>query len=156
VLDPAFKSDPIGIQTVTIDGDGILRTRVPEFPLSFQFTWRRARFSGTVDRMIDSLVLRFGIALPPLPFTAENRSRRADYLNAINELGDTSEFGRIETKDNRLALMTQELPLEGEASVTPTELVTNLAVALLRSAPCLDLLATCGLLDNTASESAAY
>ena len=44
--------------------------------------------------------------------------------------------------------MTQEVPLEGKASVTTTELVTNLAVVLLRSAPCLDLLAACGLLDG--------
>jgi hypothetical protein len=134
---------PVELRGLMIGEAGLARCE-PKLPIVFGFNWRQVLFQGEVERAKDGLVLRLSAEVAVVPFSAEDVTRRAQLLSLLKAGGDMRDSLML-SPNNRLVLL-RELKLPRDASLTAQTLVTQIATALLDSAPYLDLMVEFGLL----------
>ena len=136
---------PVELRSLMIGAAGRFARCEPKLPIAFGFNWRQVRFQGEVERAKDCLVLRLSADVAVVPFSAEDVTRRAQLLSLLKAGGGDMRDSLILSPNNRLVLLS-ELKLPKDASLTAQTLVTQIATALLNSAPYLDLMVEFGLI----------
>lgn len=136
--------EPIQVNSVAVDKDGMIERRTPKIPFCFSFQWRGSVFEGRVQQAGSDLSLKLSTRLGVLPYTAENAGLRDSVLGAIEQASEDKLCG-VSVTDNQAAMLTREVPIASSAVLTASALVTNIAVAVLGAAPYLDLLSGFGL-----------
>jgi hypothetical protein len=135
---------PVELRGLMIGEAGRLARCEPKLPIAFGFNWRRVLFQGEVERTKDGLVLRLSADVAVVPFSAEDVTRPAQLLSLLRPGGCGMRDSLMPSPNNRRVL-PRELKLPRDASLTAQTLVTQIATALLNSAPYLDLMVEFGL-----------
>ena len=130
---------PVELRGLMIGEAGRLARCKPKLPIVFGFNWRQVLFQGEVERAKDGLVLRLSADVAVVPFSAEDVTRRTQLLSLLKASGGDMRDSLMLSPNNRLVLL-RELKLPRDASLTAQTLVTQIATALLDSAPYLDYL----------------
>lgn len=143
---------PVEIRGLTRGSDGALERCNPTLPLRFGFEWHGTRFNGKVAREADRLVLSLAAALARMPFSGEDKKRRASLLSLIAATGLDDHGPILSVSGNGGLELKQQIELSAGAALTATALVTETTAALLSSAALLDLIAESGLIAPASAE----
>lgn len=139
-----------------VDAYSDLKRRVDNAPLHFSFTWRQTEFDATVEARDDGLRLTLKNTLVPLPFSAENKNRRADLLAIVDTQNDNG-IGKLKIIRGQDVILEGGIALIKDDRNTANNIVSTLTALVLRVAPHLDLLAedasTFETLPNTAGST---
>jgi len=123
-------------------GEGAIaavRRRTAAGPLSFAFTWRGKRFTGAIADAPDGLSVTLRGELGGLPFSAENKATRRSLLALIEASRDGA--NRLSVVNGTGVVLETTLAVGASPASTAGDLITALTVAVLSTAPYLDLLA---------------
>jgi len=137
---------PVEIRGLTRGSDGGLERCAPALPLRFGFEWHGTRFLGIVSREADRLVLSLGAALARVPFSGEDKARRANLLSLIAATDQKGSGPTLTLSGQNGLELKQQIALAADTALTATVLVTEITAALLSSAAVLDLIAESGLI----------
>ena len=123
-----------------VDAYSDLKRRTDNAPLHFSFTWRQTAFDATVEAGDDGLRLTLKNNLGALPFSAEDKNRRADLL-AIVDADKDSGAARLKIVRGQDIVLEGGFPLIKNDGNMANNIVSTLTTLVLRAAPHLDLLA---------------
>jgi hypothetical protein len=141
-------SVPVELGGLVVSESGGLARREPKLPLAFQFDWRDVRFQGEVARAEDRLILKLVANVTLVPFTAEDLPRRSKLLSLLKDGGDDAARISLMISRNNDMVLLREMPLPAGSGLTASTLVTQTAIALLNSAPYLDLMVEFGIVER--------
>ncbi|MGD9538060.1 MAG: hypothetical protein AB7P52_10350 [Alphaproteobacteria bacterium] len=144
-------NQPIELGSLTVGDAGHLVRGEPRLPIAFGFDWREVRFQGEVDRTEGGLLLRLSADMAVVPFSAEDTARRTELLSLLKAGGGHGAGICLSLSPNNRLVLSRELRLPKDASLTAQTLVTQTAAALLNSAHYLDLMVEFGLVEREKS-----
>lgn len=136
----ASLGDGLNVDAVAPNAYSELQRRVADSPLRFSFTWRETEFRATVEAGEDGLRLTLQNDLAPLPYSAEDKSRRGNLL-AIVDTRDGDSAGKLRVVRGRDIVLEAGIELPQECGNTVNNIISTLTILVLRAAPHLDLLA---------------
>ncbi|MBT3171375.1 MAG: hypothetical protein HOM52_03165 [Rhodospirillaceae bacterium] len=131
---------PIELNSLEVDQSGALQQREPQYPLTFNFSWRDSNFEGTVDQVDDRLTLELSLKLAELPFTAEDATQRGNWSAIVSDT-DAPAGGVLKIMHDSTAVLSKKIDLPELNGFTADGFITNMAMMVLSLAPYLDLLA---------------
>jgi len=128
----------------------------PTVPTRVAFTWRNRRFTAHVDRVNDSVSGQFRVRIVgdfgPIPYTAENRSKRSKVTKLVEWHGDFGDFRLVTTTRNRLSIIgMRQFPSELDGLSILSALVSQLS----EMAPFVDIAEEICLAAGIAAHSGA-
>ncbi len=137
--------DPVEIGGIKINDAGEISRCAPDLPISFGFAWRGMTFDGEVAQANGALILRISTDVATVPFSAENTDRRQQLLSLLKASEAGPRRASIALSPNNRLVLLRDIELPRDAGLTATSLVSHAAIAVLESAPYLDLMAEQGV-----------
>lgn len=119
---------------------GELMRRAKEQPLSFSFAWRGTDFKGTVENIGEDMRLSLRSDLATIPYSVENAAARGDLLAVVDTCAGGSE-AKLMVFQGRTVMLEHEIALPESLDDTMANLITQLTMLVLNTAPYLDLIA---------------
>jgi hypothetical protein len=128
---------PVEVGTITIGPDGNPIRHAPE-ALSFSFDYTGAAFDAHIEPTAEGARLKLDAALAPMPYSAENRTRRRDCQMIMRASRAGMKHGRLVLDAQRRIHLLCELAIG--SPVTPAALVTAATRMLIAATPWIALL----------------
>jgi len=119
---------------------GELMRRAQRQALSFSFVWRGTDFRGTVESIGEGMRLSLRSDIAAIPYSAENPAARGGLLAVVDTYDGGSE-AKLTVVQGRMVMLEHEISLPKSHGDTMTNLVTQLTMLVLNTAPYLDLIA---------------
>ena len=154
VVETANQRQSGGFEPVTADAGGAgletdaiksgaygeLMRRARQQALVFSFAWRGTDFRGTVESIGESMRLSLRSDLAAIPYSAENPAARGGLLAVVDTYDGGSE-AKLTVVQGRMVMLEHEIPLPKSHGDTMANLITQLTMLVLNTAPYLDLIA---------------
>lgn len=146
-FDPAIAEAETGLDKdspvkAALEGGayGELMRRAKEQPLGFSFAWRGTDFKGTVENIGEDMRLSLRGDLAAIPYSAENSAARGDLLAVVDTCAGGGE-AKLMVFQGRTVMLEHEIALPESLDDTMANLITQLTMLVLNTAPYLDLIA---------------
>jgi hypothetical protein len=119
---------------------GELMRRAKDQPLSFSFDWRGSQFMGLVECLETGMRLSLRSSLAAIPYSAENADTRGDMLAVVDTCAGGSE-AKLMVYQGSTIMLEHEIELPRSLDNTVANIVTQLTMLVMNTAPYLDLIA---------------
>ncbi len=130
-------TEPLEVNSITVDADGNVTRRVPPSPFNFCFTYLEIPFSARVSEDGGNKNLNVTADFGPMPYTAEAPKLRKPLLALLDALKAEGTF-RLSLNTRKRIMLAGEIPME--AALTPVNIIASLTTLLVHTDPYLDLI----------------
>lgn len=137
---PAKREDRFSnLNEALVQAGSVLGDVQDSLPMAFRFTWHRMPIFCRISEPDGDVVLDLETDLGPIPYTLENKERRA-YLRQLNDARIELPIGEfVVTENNRFRHRVERIL---EAPITSSAIVTAVVQLLLTARPYHELAKT--------------
>ena len=128
------------METASQGAYGELQRRLVESPLRFAFCWHGTDFTGRFEARNGGVRLTIQTDLAALPYSAENARVRTDLLAIADAFRDEA-VGNLKVVRGQKIMIEKTIDLSTTIGSAVSDIVASPTDLVLRTAPCLDLLA---------------